>query len=193
MRFLITILLSLGLISCVSLVPKPGDLPKRFVLAKVSGHNGHTIPKQVMVDMPVVFPPLDNQRIALMPASQQIDYYANVEWADRLASLIQDSIIYSLQDNHLFNGVTRNVDGIIPDWTIKIDVRKFYIDISGNPKAVVEYFVQLLDTSNRKALDRQEFVVSLPIGEETPENISSKLDQCNQKIISDMIDWLSRR
>lgn len=179
------------LLSGCSVIPNPGEPPKRFVLdtVKPMGERKHA-PHKLIVELPNVYPPADTQRIGVMPASNQIDYYADCEWSDRLSVLIQDALVYSLQNRKVFAGVTRTNDNIFPDLLLKTDIRKFFIVQHPHPTAVVEYYVQLIRLNDHHVLSQQTFEAALPLTEESIEQVTTKLNEANIQTILKILDWI---
>jgi cholesterol transport system auxiliary component len=186
--FLMTLL---GLTGC-SIIPNPGEPPKRFTLEPLSPMVGKpTSEHKLMIDLPNVYPPLDNQRIGVVPEANRIDYYADCEWGDRLDVLVQDSLIYSLQNRMIFSGVTRANDGVMPDLLLKTDVRKFFVVQTPKPVAVVQYFAQLIRLTDRQVISQQAFETKLPLNSEELSEISVKLNQANLDVVHKIVNWLS--
>lgn len=194
-RSLIIVLLSL-LSGCGPLIPIPGEAPKRFNLSAIpSTQATQHSSLQVIVDMPTTSVFLDTQRVAVVPAPQQIDYFANMEWAERLQLVVQESVTYSLQNLNLFRAVTRQNDGIIPDRQLKIDIRRFQVNLGERAMAEAEYYVQLINVVSRDEIARRTFTASVPMATEstpTAEDVAAALDQANKKIIGEMAEWLRR-
>jgi len=146
-----------------------------------------------MIELPSAAVSLDSARVAVVPAPQQINFYADMEWSDRLPIIVQESILYSLQNQHLFQGVTRSSDGAIPDQSLKIDIRKFYIDQTGIPTAQAEYFARVMDVATRHELASRTFTATVPLkGGVSSDLIAAALDQANRQIIEDLQGWLVR-
>jgi cholesterol transport system auxiliary component len=186
--FLMTLL---GLTGC-SIIPNPGEPPKRFTLEPLLPMTGKPASQhKLMIDLPNVYPPLDNQRIGVVPEANRIDYYADCEWGDRLDVLVQDSLIYSLQNRMIFSGVTRANDGVMPDLLLKTDVRKFFVVQTPKPVAVVQYFVQLIRLTDRQVVSQQAFETKLPLNSEELSEISVKLNQANLDVVHKIVNWLS--
>lgn len=199
------VLLSCG---CGSIIPQPGPAPHHYILEKVGDNNGAAHPtskhssKQLMIDLPSVYGPLDNQRVAIMASSYELNNFANIEWAERLPVLIQESLIYSLQDAHLYGGVSRSADGLIPDHLLKVDVRKFYIEQRNGAKlsATVECFVNLVNPLSHHTSAEQIFSASVPLngvvleeGETAPkELIIQALNTANKQVLMQIIQWLRK-
>lgn len=183
----------LALAGC-SLIPNPGDAPKKFVLESLSKQE-MTKPHmwQLVVDLPSVYPPLDNQRVALVPKGQIIDYYADIEWADRLGNLVQDTIVYSLQNTSAFKATSRNSDGFIPDYSIKTDVRQFWVDQTTTPaKAMVEYYVQLVRVSDRAVVAAKSIQGIHPIPSLESDGIVHSLNQSNKDALRELVSFVDK-
>ncbi|WP_032112972.1 ABC-type transport auxiliary lipoprotein family protein [Candidatus Paracaedibacter symbiosus] len=179
------------LLSGCSIIPNPGESPKRFTLEAVAGTSEKNFSKQkIMVDMPVIYPPIDSQRVGVVPAANQIDYYADCEWGDRLGVLIQDSLTYSLQNNRIFTVVSRTNEGVVSDLLLKTNVRKFFVVQHPQPTATVQYYVQLIQLSDRQVLAQTTLETSIPLHEEKLEEISSKLNQANLETTTKILNWL---
>lgn len=186
------ILLSLCLGAC-SLIPNPGEPPKRIILsAWKPSEPFKSSHKQIMIDMPTVYPPLDNQRLALRPKPQMIDYYADVEWGDRLGTLVQDALIMSFQDSKLFAGVTRSIDGIIPDYTVKIDIRQFDVQKSTPDIAKGEYYVQLINVSSRQVVAQETFEIDQKLPDESLGAVIQALNNIHVRLSEQLLSWLQK-
>lgn len=179
-------------LSGCSLIPNPGEPPKKFTLDSVKAQVASPHSKQkIMVDIPNVYPPIDNQRIAVVPELNRIDYYADCEWGDRLGVLVQDSLIYSLQNRHLFSGVSRTHDGATPDLLLKIDIRKFFVIQKPQPTAVVQYYAQLTRLADRQVISQQEFETMISLKNEHLNEIGMKLNQAHIATVNKVLDWLT--
>lgn len=187
----VVIVCSLALLSGCSLIPTPGESPKRITLASLkSTTTTIASPKQLMVALPSVYPPIDSQRLALRPEKQVLEYYANVEWGDRLSILVQESLVNSLQDSGLFLGVTRTVDGIIPDYTLKIDIRDFNVDKSAGLMVQGEYHLQLVDTLTRQVFAQKTIRSEKPLATESIAHITQSLNEIHLQLTEQILAWL---
>ena len=196
-RFLSVGALALMLSACGAFFPQPGEPTKKYTLQSVQFDgfkpSGSIRPHQLIVDVPSLYPPLDNTRIALKPQEQTIDYYADVEWADRLSALLQESLIYSLQNASPFRGVSRPIGGIHADYALKIEVRKFYIDQSNktqSPVAQVEYMVHLVKLPERHILTSRQFNHAQIVPENTMDMIVKSLNTAHLEVSKALAPWV---
>ncbi|WP_010300138.1 ABC-type transport auxiliary lipoprotein family protein [Candidatus Odyssella thessalonicensis] len=179
------------LTACGPLIPIPGEAPKRYTLSYWEATEDRPkIARQLIVDVPTASIKLDSQRVAVIPAFQQIDYYADMEWSDRLPLVVQEAVSYSLQNLHVYRAVVRNSDGIVPDHALKIDIRKFDVDQTTTPRAEIEYFVQLIDLSTRNEVASKLFSAHYYLTHISADTIAAALNAANKQVIWNIHEWL---
>lgn len=192
----------LTLLSGCSLLPQPGEPATKYTLTPVKGVLGHSPmrhPHQLALELPTIYTPLDNNRIALVPQERQIEYYADVEWGDRLSNIIQDSLVYSFQNSGYFQSVARAAEGVHANLAIKCDVRKFYIQtvasssINNSPKhqAVVEYYVQVIRLPEREIIASRIFSHQEPVLGEKMGKYIAALDAAQMGLVKEIMQWVS--
>lgn len=185
-------------ISACSLLPRPEEPTRKYVLgvlpnAPELSHASNAA--QITVDLPNVYPPIDNTRIALKPQKSTIDYYADVEWADRLNALIQESLIYSLQNTGKFRGISRPTEGIQSDYALKVEVRKFYIEHPHHPQtriAQVDYMVHLVKLPMRHIVCSHNFVHTQPVQASTIDDLIQSLNEAHLQATCALTSWILR-
>lgn len=199
-RILAICFVSSLLCSCATLVPNPGEPTKKYTLSSLADqgsslgdgpHRKH--PHQLNIDLPSLYPPIDSARIALKPQEQLIDYYADVEWADRLSALIQESLIYSFQSRAALQGVSRPTEGINADYALKVEIRKFYVDHNDAEHtltAKVDYMVHLVKLPERKIVASQEFSHGQAITQHTMDNIIKSLNYAHLEVSKKLVSWV---
>jgi cholesterol transport system auxiliary component len=195
-KFLAVSICALMLSSC-SILPQPGEPIKKYTLQSVKPDgltsSGVVRSHQLIVGLPMLYPPLDNARIALKPQEQTMDYYADVEWADRLGVLLQESLIYSLQNVDGLRGVSRPTESIQADYALKIEVRKFYVDqsdMSHAPAAQVEYMVHLVKLPERHIVASHQFTHTQTVPENTMDMIVKSLNTAHLEVSKALVPWV---
>lgn len=189
---IITLVLITILSGC-ALLSDPGEI-RRYTLSSLEAQEkARTYRRHLVIETPMVYPPLDNARIALRTSSQTIDYYACAEWGDRLANLIQESIIYSVQNSGYFASVSRPGEGLNAEYTLKLDVRDFQIIYNENtePKhAQVTYLAQIVRNGTRRVIARKLFETKIPIREERMELITAALNKAHLQSTRAILHWI---
>lgn len=191
--------LILGLSGC-SLLSEPCDTIKKYTLGHVAFFKHKPVrmapsPKHIVVEVPLMYPPIDNSRLALKPEQRTIDYFADAEWGDRLALLIQESVIYSLQNSKYFRSVSRPGEGLITDYSLKLDVRGFHVNYASDmniKNAEAHYIVQLIRNPTRRAIASKEIRVLIPMTQESLDAISGALNQAHLQAVEQMVEWAAR-
>lgn len=195
--------LSSSLSGCSSLIFPSVETPQRYVLTKVPKSEGYAfsprLSKTIAVDKPNLYGPLETRRVAVLLPNYQLDYFANMEWAEQLETLIQDTVIYSFQDDDRFASVSRGKESLNAQTLVKIDVRKFYIDQTQQPfMATAEYFITLLErqeggkVSSRSKLFSSQIPLPQDLSyDELPKKmISTLMNHANQQVVRDILGWL---
>lgn len=196
-RIAIICTLVLPLLGC-SILPEPGEPTKKYTLQATGGEDiarafvgQHS--QQLIVDLPTLYPPIDSTRIALKPQEQTIDYYADVEWADRLSALLQESLIYSLQNAKKLRGVSRPTEGIQANYALKTEVRKFYVNQSDKKSpdvAEVEYVVHLVKLPDRQIVATHQFTHTQAISEKNMDTIVRSLNTAHLEASKSLVTWV---
>jgi cholesterol transport system auxiliary component len=197
MRKVLAVCLTACSLCACSFLPAPGEPTKKYTLdADVGGsleHSHRARPYQLLVDLPTLYPPIDSTRIALKPHEQTIDYYADVEWADRLSALIQESVIYSLQSKGGLRGVSRPTEGIYADYTLKIEVRKFYVETDEKTHAStaqVDYMLHLVKLPERHIVASRQFTHAQIVPEQTMDTIIKSLNTAHLEVSKAVVPWV---
>ena len=180
---------------CATLFPTPSEPIKKFTLS-YKPKNSRCLKKaqgtSLIIDMPVIYAPLESARIAIQPSPGTIDYIADTEWADRLPVLFQESLIYSLQNTDCFRSVVRPTEGLYSDYIVKFDIRRFHIEkVAHQLQAHIEYQIQKIDMPDKKIVQTKLIDVVEPIPSETIKNITETLDKAHLRALDEAIAFLS--
>jgi cholesterol transport system auxiliary component len=90
---------ALTLSGCGSLIGPPSPAPQIYVLHPEFGAvaDAPAVGWQLVVGTPVAADSLDRERIALERAPNVMDYYANAQWPDRLALVVQTLLVEAFE------------------------------------------------------------------------------------------------
>ncbi len=150
---LVTGLSSVALSACSGLIGPP-DAPPLYMLKASVGPagGGPRVPWQISVVLPDAPDSLDSARIALVQPNDQLDYFANSSWQDRLPFLVQAALIDAFEGSGRITSVGHDTDGLKSDYLLLTDIHDFqarYDVADGVPTAVVKLSVKLIAARTR--------------------------------------------
>ena len=126
---------------------------------------GPTVSWQLLVDKPTATLALDTTRIAIEPAPDRIDYYADVAWGDDTPSVLQELILQSFDRSGRIQAVQRQGGGLQADYILAVDLQDFETDAAASPaSAHVRLTARLVRTRDRTIVASRAFDVSAPVG-----------------------------
>ena len=111
------------------------------------------VPIQLMIASPAAAGGVDTQRIALARTSLSLDYYADVEWTDRVPFLVRAALVEGFTRSRAFNAVGAEDLGVHADFVLDTTVDHFeavYDSQNGPPHALVRLSVALIAMPDRK-------------------------------------------
>lgn len=106
---------------------------------------------QLAVAAPDLANVLDTQRIALS-RGQNMDYYADAQWTDNTARLLQSLLVEAFEKSGKIGSVGRDSNGLHADYILQTEVRDFaarYDSPNGPPTIVVDIMVKLVSADRR--------------------------------------------
>jgi phospholipid/cholesterol/gamma-HCH transport system substrate-binding protein len=144
---------------------------------------------QIVVPDPTALTALDSEKIQTTSADGAITGLPDAQWGDTLPRLLQTKIIRSLEDSNSFAGVSRPMDGLIGDFQLLIDIRKF--QIAPGLVAEVEFGAKVIDSKGRIVATRI-FRASVAAQSSDPSAAVAALDQALAKAGPDLVGWAAR-
>jgi ABC-type uncharacterized transport system auxiliary subunit len=154
--------LLVGLSACAFLAPRPAsDL---FILRADVHASGRFIPLNVVVASPVLAPGLDTSRIAVLKASNNINYYNGVAWAQPLGEVLQTFLVDALTQSRLFKSVSSDKEGVYADMFVNVDVGDFEVDDSVSPARIrIRLLVKLVGATSHAVLAAFSVEKTVPV------------------------------
>ena len=124
---------ALALAGCASLfvATPPGHLYR----LSADGTYPSTLPRvtaQLLVDLPQTPAGIDTTRIALSRSPLSLDYYADLEWTDRVSALVQTALLASFENSKAITAIDRELIGLRADFILKTEIRHFEAVGDGN-------------------------------------------------------------
>ena len=129
-----------ALSACSGMIGPP-EAPPLYMLKPIlpPAGGGPRVPWQMSIVLPQAPDSLDTNRIVLVHETQQMDFYANASWQDRLPFLVQSALIEAFEGSGRIAAVGRDTDGLKSDYLLETDIRDFQAryDAPDTPPTVV--------------------------------------------------------
>jgi cholesterol transport system auxiliary component len=155
----------------------PPDLPKANV--------------QLVIEEPFATSALDTDRITLSTTPTSIDYFANVEWADRVTVLVQSLLLNSLENSGRLAGVARDAVALQPDFIMQSELRHFeavYAD-AGAPQVDAEMEIKLIRNSDRIVVAQRVFEAHAKASANTVPAAIDAYNQAAHTMLQQIVAW----
>jgi cholesterol transport system auxiliary component len=182
--------LCLGLVGCAlaggGRPPSTYDLvaPRSFASAP------RPAPWQLVVYEPTAVHALETNRLMVRPRADQVSYYKDVAWSDRLPRLVQARIIETFQNS----GAVKAVSASTGQYALVTDLRAFQIDVtSGKAYAEIEIFAKLINAGSGKVIATKGFSARVPAPSDSPADAIAALNQAFTEVLQDTTTWVASR
>lgn len=119
---------------------------------------------QILIPEPNTVQAFAANQIAVRTADQSIGYLADGRWTDALPKLIQARLVESFEKSDRVAAVGTPGEGLHIDYSIRVSVRFFGLDINGARRASLDFGAKILNESNGRVLASQTFIASVPAG-----------------------------
>jgi cholesterol transport system auxiliary component len=124
------------------------------------------------------------------PRADQVSYYKDVAWSDRLPRLVQARIIETFQNS----GAVKAVSASTGQYALVTDLRAFQIDVtSGKAYAEIEIFAKLVNAGSGKVIATKDFSARVPAQSDSPADAIAALNQAFTEVLQDTTTWVASR
>lgn len=160
--------LLLLLAGCAAVAPRPSVIQNIFVLdgafarpqmhTSNPGSNPGDGRPTVIVTPPRAVPGFDTPRIAYVPQSNEISYYANSRWADTPSRMLEPLLMQALEATGSFHAVVQSVSPVLGDLRLDTEVIHLQQEFLSKPSRLrFTLRVQVLDLRQRRVLTTRTF------------------------------------
>lgn len=166
-RWLITLvapLLVLSTSGCSGILPTPPEAPPAtFLLAPDLSSVRPALPspesgETLMVSVPVPGAGYGTPRMAFMEQDYRLDYFADHQWVDPPAAMLEPLLVQALDAHPSFRAVSSDGRGIRADLRLDTLIEAFYQDFRTRPSRVrVALRVRLIDPGDGRILATRLF------------------------------------
>ncbi|PHS27410.1 MAG: hypothetical protein COA84_04360 [Robiginitomaculum sp.] len=195
MRAQLSILvLSLTLVSCISVLPKPGPEPDIFRLGEIALPEHFANTPVVMVELPRTPKALRNNRLAILQGGQGLAYTSGARWAAPVPQIMGELLGDALLATGRINVVTPE-EGVHPRYVLITEIRHFEIVYDNGNEAVplgrVAVRAKIIDRNGRSVLAQHHFEASIRASENRLAPIAAAVDAAAQQTGRELGNWVA--
>lgn len=185
------IVMLLGTSGCALLksAPEPRDSYEITAPKSVSGISGSTR-AQILIKKPNALKSLDSERLVLRSNGSEITYLAGVQWTDTVPNMVQSKLVESFENSGATGATAKPGDGLVIDYQLVSDLRRFEVVTDGGNRAVIEISIKLLSDKSGKVLETEIFTASAPVSGEANDAYIRALDAAFDELAIDIIRWV---
>jgi cholesterol transport system auxiliary component len=150
---------------------------------------------QLAVAAPDLANVLDTQRIALS-RGQNMDYYADAQWTDNTARLLQTLLVEAFEKSGKIGSVGRDSDGIHADYILDTELRDFaahYAGADGAPTITVDIEAKLVTSDRRTVVATLDASKTAPASANSVPAVVAAFNQATGAALEDIVGWTLRK
>ena len=183
---------SLALSACGGgILAPPGPEPKIYTLSAPATveTSAPVATWQLLIEEPNAILDLNSSRIAIEPAPARIDYYANVVWADRPPTMLQELLLQTFDRSGRIAAVQRRSGGLRSDFELATDIEDFEVEAApGETDIHVAITARLIRTRDRAIVASRNFQSKTPVSGDF-DGVVAGFDTSLHGMLPQIVDW----
>ena len=146
---------------------------------------------QLAISKPSATRLIDSPRIAVRPIPGELQVYRGSSWAQPPTDMLEASVLRVLEDSGRIAGVGRLATGMLSDYRLAMDVRRFEADYrgGGEPAATIEVSATLFDIRDQRIVARRTFERVQPAPATDVATVANAFDQALASISAEIAGW----
>jgi cholesterol transport system auxiliary component len=135
---------------------------------------------------------LSSKEIYYLRGTAQTGVYLYSRWADTPASMIDRSLISSLQNRRLFSSLLPATSSASADMTLESDLHAFYhrFHDDGTSEGYIDITYRLVESKNKKAIASKRFAITSPASSANATGGVNALSAATQQLCDESTLWL---
>ncbi len=184
-----TLLLSLMLGGCISLLPDQGPRPKQIILEPqtVSVPNRDLPRGSIAVSRPTAPTLNEENRLVIHYDKDQlnlVDHISGVTYQDNLPDMVQRHMVKAMLASKKFNAVGFATDSFKKTHILESDINSFAIHVTPSRMfARVQISAKLLDHKSRQVIWQKQFMSEAPIKDHQLKAFVPALKEAYQSVL----------
>jgi cholesterol transport system auxiliary component len=182
----------LALLAGCSGLLRNGAAPDRIYVLHAAPPAGTGAPLAAVLSVPrlMVGPGLDSERIALVRAGNELDYYAASRYGDSLSKILSTLVLQTMTGGDGFATAVSTERAALPaDFELMLTVRRFEAEYTGAlspPRAQVAIDCLLVAGAPRRVLGNCDGAATEPAGADRMSEIVLALERATQKALAEV-------
>lgn len=151
-----------------------------------------TVEWQLSISPPSASRMVDSYRIVVRPTPGEVQVYKGAAWAKLPSSMLEDTVTRALEDSGHIGAVSRQGAGVIADYKLVLDIRRFEADYAGNalPAATIEVNAKLLHSGDGNIVDSRTFLHAEPAAGTGVDQVVDAFSRSLEAVGRDMAGWV---
>ena len=151
-----------------------------------------TVGWSLVIAKPTAARVVDSPRISVRPTPGELQVYRGVSWAQPATELVQDAVQRTLEASGRIPAVASADAGILGDYKLVMDVRRFEADYAGAalPSAVVEINAKLVSSRDQRVVASRTFLQQQPATSVEVAQVAEAFDGALTAATADLVGWL---
>ena len=146
----------------------------------------------LIVAKPTAARVIDSPRISVRPTPGELQVYRGVSWALPATDMLQDAVQRTLEDSGKIPAVASADAGILGDYKLVMDLRRFEADYAGGavPAAVVEVNAKLVNNRDQRVVASRTFLQRKPAASTDVPQVADAFEQALEAATGDIAGWI---
>lgn len=151
-----------------------------------------TVAWTLVIAKPTAARVIDSPRISVRPTPGELQVYRGVSWAMPATDMLQDAVQRTLEDSGRIPAVASADAGILGDYKLVMDLRRFEADYAGGtqPSAVVEVNAKLVNNRDQRVVASRTFLQQKPATGIEVAQVATAFDQALEAVTADIVGWV---
>ena len=146
----------------------------------------------LIVAKPTAARVIDSPRISVRPTPGELQVYRGVSWALPATDMLQDAVQRTLEDSGRIPAVASADAGILGDYKLIMDLRRFEADYAGGgqPSAVVEVNAKLVNNRGQRVVASRTFLQQKPASGVDVAQVAPAFEEVLRAATADIAGWV---
>ena len=147
---------------------------------------------QILVKLPTALKAIDSDRIVVKPSPTVITYLEGAQWQDSVPRMVQAKLVEAFENTSATGATAKPGDGLVIDYQLVIDIRRFEIAADGAAQAVIEISIKLLTDRTGQVRETRIFTATAPATGGPGAGYVAALDAAFDQLARDVVRWVTR-